>query len=258
MAESTLSIAYDDLMKAVGLYLGYGGDSDDWTVSQKAEIDLYVQAGVRQFYYPPAVEGVPPGHSWTFLFPTTTLVTVADESAVNLPAALGRITGDFNFAPELYRHSIVLVSEARLSAMMAATDDSSIPRFATVRDKAADGFEGQRKEVVFWPVPNAIFTLTYRYEAYQGKLEDSFQYPLGGMKHAELVTESCLAIAEQRANDEKGIHWDAFSRLLVAGVAYDNKNGARFYGQMGDGNDAMAEGGVRQTSYNVTYKEETW
>jgi len=258
MAESELSISYDDLMKAVGLYLGYGGDKDDWNTSQKAEIDLYVQSGVRQFYYPPAVEGVENGHSWTFLYPTTTLVTVASTSTVNLPNSLGRILGDLTFEPELYNHSIVLVSEAQLSALMSGSDDAGIPRYAAVRDKPSDGFEGQRKQIVLWPVPNAIFTLTYRFEAYQGKLKDDFQYPLGGMKYAELATESCLAIAEQRANDEKGIHWDAFSRLLIAGVLYDNKNGARYYGAMGGNSNALVSDGVRQTSYDITYKEDTW
>jgi hypothetical protein len=51
---------------------------------------------------------------------------------------------------------------------------------------------------------------------------------------AELITESCLAVAEQRANDEAGIHTDIFNRLLVSMIARDRKSGAQNYGMIGD------------------------
>jgi hypothetical protein len=37
---------------------------------------------------------------------------------------------------------------------------------------------GQRLEIVFWPTPNAAFTLAYRYEAFSGKLTDENPYQL--------------------------------------------------------------------------------
>ena len=49
MAESTLSISYADLMIEVGVFLGYKSDTSDWSTDQLAEVDRYIQAGVRQF-----------------------------------------------------------------------------------------------------------------------------------------------------------------------------------------------------------------
>ena len=42
MAESTLSVTFDDLKAAIGFYLGYGGPSK-WTGEQESEIVLYVR-----------------------------------------------------------------------------------------------------------------------------------------------------------------------------------------------------------------------
>jgi hypothetical protein len=80
------------------------------------------------------------------------------------------------------------------------------------------------------------------------------------MRHSELIVASCLAMAEQRANDEKGIQWDRFVSLLAAGLAQDRKNGARFFGHMGApiGEDVVSSSRLRTRSGDVTYSGETW
>ena len=74
MSESTLSLGYPDLLQEVCIFLGYGADSTKWTTPQSDHADRYVQAGIRQFYYPPTLDGVPT-HDWTFLQPTGTIDT---------------------------------------------------------------------------------------------------------------------------------------------------------------------------------------
>lgn len=260
MAESGLSISYDDLLIEVGVFLGYDPDSDNWTAAQLAEVDRYIQSGIRQFYYPPAVEGAPVGHEWSFLCPVTTLVTADEDAAQDLPDDVGRVLGDFYFDDQEHRPSIIQVSEARYQALLQRSDDEDCPQVATVRHKAIAEGVGQRLEVAWWPIPDAVYTLTYRYEAYQGKIDDTaYPYPLGGMKHSELIIASCLAIAEQRANDERGIHTEEFNRLLVAGIKLDKKQGARYYGQMGGQNNiTVPRHGDTGASYDITYKEDTW
>jgi hypothetical protein len=238
VAESTLSISYTDLLRDVGAFLGYPRDPDDQSDDEREEIDRYIQSGIRQFYYPPAMEGLELGYKWSFLTPTATLATVATEGAVDLPDDCGRVLGDFIYAAGTNYPTVPLVSEGRLLELLQTNSDGSQPCYAAVRAKseALTATAGTRLEVAFWPVPSAIYTLTYRYEAYSGKLTAALPYPLGGMRYAELITESCLAVAERRANDEKGLHWDEFVRLLKAGVAMDRRQGARFFGHMG-GND---------------------
>lgn len=259
MSESTLSVSYADLLIEVGGFLGYGVKSEDWSAAKLAEVDRYIQSGVRNFYYPPAVPGVPAGYEWSFLNPTTTITTVAADEAMDLPDALSRITGQLHFAATLNQAPVIIVSEGQMSALKGRTTTNDKPKCAAVRSKTSDGATGQRLEIVFWPTPNDAYVLSYRYEAYSGKLTAAKPYPLGGMKHSELIIESCLAIAEQRANDERGAHTQRFAEMLVAGIEIDKKTGARFFGQMGEHYETTS--GQRRnfgTTYPVTYKGETW
>lgn len=260
MAESTLSVSYDDLKNAVGIFLGYGADSADWTAAQLAEIDRYVQSGVRRVYFPPSAEGIEEGYSWSFLQPTGTLATTADDSEQDLPDDFGRLIGDIAFEPELFAPTIVLVSIGKMLELRQGSESTGRPLYAAIRNKESDdGTIGQRKEIMWWPIPDATYTLYYQYEAFTGKLSDTNQYPLGGMRHSELYIESCLAVAEQQANDESGLHSSAFFRMLAAGISQDRKQGARFFGPMGSGDQSpVLPRHQPLSSYPITYKGETW
>ena len=255
--ESELSVTYADLLAEVAAFLGYGSDPTAWSAAQRAEADRYVQAGVRRFYYPPAAAGSEVGYAWSFLNPSATLATVADESELVLPSDLGRVLGNFHYEESENQRSIVQISETRLQELRSRqTSSSGHPEYACVRHKAKEPGTGQRLEVAWWPTPDAAYTLTYRYEAYNGKLSDDNPYPLGGMRHAELIVQSCLAVAEQRANDERGLHSEEFERILASAIAQDRRQGARHYGDMGDRPDAsrtIPRHGDTGSSYTVTY-----
>lgn len=322
MAESTLSISYTDIQLEVGRFLGYDPTVANWTAAQVSEVDRYIQAGYRQFLYPPAVEGVEAGYEWSFLKPTTTITTIAryetgsivvasgtctltggtwpswaathgtlvineveytvsarggdteltvvgdDVTAASgswylrhagyqdLPDTFGRIIGDLHYAASEYSVPVVVVSENRLRTLLQSSIDEARPQYAAVRYKASDGSDGQRQEILWWPIPNEEYVLTYRYEAFTGKLvKTTAGYPLGGMKHSETIIESCIAIAEQRMNDSKGIHWDQFVRLLSTSIAQDRKNSAQYFGPMSFGEPAWGDEGryMSRTNYPITY-----
>jgi hypothetical protein len=257
MTESTLSVKLDTLKAAVGFYLGYGGVSK-WTDDQLAEIQLYVKAGVRQFYYPPAIEGVEAGYTWSFLTPKATLDTTASQEQDDAPDDFGRLLGPMHHDPAEYAQPIVIVSRPQLRALKSSSDETGTPRYVAVRDKTSDGEDGQRKELVWWPVPDAVYTITYQYEAYQGDLDDAHQYPLGGMKHSDLVMASCLAVAELRANDEHGIHRDAFVQQLASAVAQDRKAGAQYFGPMSGPDPSHLPSARQLRQGDVTYNGNTW
>jgi hypothetical protein len=257
MAESELSVSYFDLLSDVGSFLGYGPNSENWSSAQLAEVDRYIQSGIRQFYYPPAAPGVEAGYEWSFLKPNTTLSTADADAAQDLPDDLGRIVGDLHYAAAERACPVVLTSEARINELLSASSDEGRPTHAAVRFKAGAGENGQRQEIVWFPIPDATYVLTYRYEAYHGKLTQTKSYPLGGMRYSELITESCMSIAEQRANDEKGLHTQKFNELLVTAIAQDRRNGARSYGQMGC-SDFSNVVNSRTPSSEVTYKGVTW
>lgn len=256
MAESELSVAYSDLLQEVAAFLGYGPDSSAWSAPQLAELDRYVQAGVRRFYYPPAVEGVEAGYQWSFLSPVATLATVADQGSQELPGNLGRVMGNLHFDENQHRAPITQVSEQRYQELTSRGDGTGHPRHVRVRYREQEPPTGQRFEAAWWPVPDAAYTLTYRYEGYSGKLSDDNPYPLGGMRHAELVVQSCLAVAEQRANDERGLHNQEFERVLASAIEQDRRIGAQHFGHMGDFSEhgAPRRRGYTGATYPITYK----
>lgn len=263
MAESTLSIDYSDLEAEVGAFLHHGPDPSEWSARQSAQVDRIIQAGLRQFYYPPAMEGVELGYRWSFMQPTTTIATVADTSTYDLPDDFGSITGQFQYeVDKTFLRGVTQVSIGQILELQQHDDDSGKPRHFATRFKTSDGSDGQRHEVIFWPTPDAAYTLTYRYDAYAGKIDKhNYPYPLGGMKHSETLIESCLAVAESRGNDEDGQHARMFQRMMASAVALDRRNFTQRYGQMGGNEDHAGNGygrGKEFISGDVTYNGDTW
>jgi len=256
MAESSLSVGVADLRAEVGFFLGYGRTADNWSAAQLAEINSVVQSGVRRVYYPPAIDASTLGYEWSWLRPTTTLDIESDTADYDLPDDFGRLVGCFHYPAEEYRTSIVHVPISRILADRAASSLTGAPVKCATRFKSSDGSAGQRQEVLFFPEPDSDWTLSYEYEAYNGALTDDYPYPLGGMQLAELYTESCLAVAEQRLDDEAGgNHMRAYELLLLDAVARDRKRGPKSYGQMGHVEQGSAEfrRGWTGGTYPITY-----
>jgi len=179
----------------------------------------------------------------------------------NLPDNFGRLIGDLHFAADDVRAPITLVRTGAILDMRARSDEKGTPYFAAVRPKSSTGSTGQRQEIIFYPEPDQAYTLSYNYEAYSGELTDALPYPLGGMQLSELYVESCLAAAEQRVNNEAGLHTQVYQAMLLDAVARDRKKGAHFYGHMGGrerdfGRDYRSWRRGRELSggaYSITY-----
>lgn len=256
MSESELSINYDGLLLEVAAFLGYGSVSTSWSDTQLAELVRYVKSGVRRFYYPPAMEGVEVGYQWSFLNVVATLDTVSGTGTQDLPPNLERVVGGFYYPQDTYRASIVQVSEDRYRQRISRTTSTGQPKVVRVRHKPKQDGTGHRLEVSWWPVPDAAYTLTYQSKGYTGPLDASNQYPLGGMHHSELLIESCLAVAELRANDERGMHTAEFEDAMRAAVEQDRRNSAAHYGHMGDlsdGRPVVPRHGDTGSAYDISY-----
>lgn len=240
MAESTLSLDYDDLAKEVGGYLGYRRSSNNWTADQVELISSIVQSGYRQFLHPPPLPGERHRHSWTFLRPIATLEVESGTEDYDMDPNFGGLDGMLTFATDSQRFSISLVSEAMIRDMRQSGVVNSTPQMAAVQPQSSDGTGGQRFKLLLWPKPDQDYTVSYRYFVNPDRLvtnegSTSVSFPLGGMPHSETMLESCLSIAEQRANDEKGLHWEKFLERLAASVMHDRQaHSARTLGYNGD------------------------
>ena len=236
MAESSLSIGYPELQRTLARFLGFSTDPAKRNDLQNENIDDDIQSGVRQVYYPPKTGNEPP-HIWPFLQPTTTLVIASGENEADAPDDFQAPIGNIRLESDTERHTVRQTSESTIRNLLATNDTmTGPPDLYAVRWDSSDGTSGQRAVIMFFPVLNSDRTLSMTYEAYQGKLDADHPYPLGGMMMAELFKESCLAVAEQRDEGEKGIHWESFNQHLRGVMDRDSGRKARHYGNMGNPN----------------------
>jgi len=248
MAESTLSLTYTDLQTAVGQFLGWGRDSTLWTTDRTAVIDECIQEGYRRFLHPKT------GYRWRFLRPTTTIATVASDYDQDLPDDFGGIHGTFSYSSsDSTSHVIEVVSEEQIRLMrQGVTSTTGKPRYAAIRPKATDPTGGQRFEVLWFPTPDAAYTLTYSIDENMDKLSSTNLYPLGGMKHSSTLRAICLAVAEETMDDNIGVKAQIADSLLAASIAIDAKDGPQTLGYNGD-HSSSATGVRLSKNATVTY-----
>ena len=236
--QGTLALSYADFFKAVRRFLGYG---ETLTNDQQDEVDGYIQSGVRQFYYPPANGTRDEVHDWTFLHQDSSIITAEGVASVTVPNVVGRILGPA-FHIDGSRAPIPVVADCDIERLRSRNPGAvGRPQFVCLRHKQAYGASGQANEIVFYPTPDEAYTLHFRMECDPKPIDaDTNPFPLGGPKYGELVLESCLSVAEQRANDEVGLHTERFTKLLETAIAQDRRSTAENYGPMSgpEGNHA--------------------
>lgn len=89
MAESTLSITFDDLQKEVAFYLGLSRDSTKWSASELESINSCIKSGLRQFYCPDPLPGERIAHDWSFLRPIASFVVWSSLEATSTNTVTG-------------------------------------------------------------------------------------------------------------------------------------------------------------------------
>jgi hypothetical protein len=161
----------------------------------------------------------------------------------------GSIIGNLVIESENYKPDIVIVGEGKIRSLRqsGALTAQSNPVFAAVRPKEhTDTTTGQRFEIMFYPLPDDVYTISYKMGILPQMLVDTtLEYPYGGAMHAETLRAGCVAAAEEQENgnrldgrptyDKKKL----FEERLAASIALDkNQLGIDFYGYNGDNSDA--------------------
>jgi hypothetical protein len=106
--------------------------------------------------------------------------------------------------------------------MRAYSNTTGRPRYAAFRNKSSDGVDGQRIECVFFPTPDAVYVLSYKFTVQQDRVRTANPYPLGGMIHAETWKCFVLSEAEAHMNDEMGVYTRKKMEMLAASVRFDS------------------------------------
>lgn len=242
MAESNLNLMKADFESKVGIYLGWGdGVATAWSTTQKNRLKDAVDSGYRQFIVPMA-DANGSSHDWSFLRPTVSLALVSGMQTVQLPDDYGSLDGTITVTQtaNAMNWPVQVTGENKIREMYARLPNATgRPIWAAEQPlKGTTKLKSSRFQLYIYPAPDDNFTLTFAYYLLPEALTDANPYCYGGMQHAETILESCLAIAEERINDQQnGLHSTKFMQRLQASIAIDRRNKAQLVGYNGDRSD---------------------
>jgi hypothetical protein len=222
MLTMTLAVTYDKLRREVGRFLGYGRTTASWSSTQTEDVADILESGLRRFYFPlvSAGEGQQGLHRWSFLQPLATLEVSSGTRAYDLPEDFAGGLECFTFAAGSDLAKTYRAEEEKVRSLHAKADLNGPPRYFAIRPKVSVDGVATRYEVIFYPVPDATYTLSYRYAVEPGSLDAANSMPLGGAVHGETILEACLAAAE-KLNDEEGLHSKRFAERMSASIQMD-------------------------------------
>ncbi len=227
------------LRQLIGKERGYGQHTRAWTHNQAQDVERDLETGMRRFYNPLAVDDMMP-HEWSFLTPTFTIKTKADEYILQLPSDFAQMAGSITHSAEssIVYTPIELVGEEQIRYRLQESGSSGRPQLAALRSRPADEqMGGTVWELMLWPIPDGVWTLSARYRVNASSLFNEQQEPYGGQQHFETIIESCLAAAEMSMG-KPGKHAEAFRMLLRTSVKRDQKAfSPQTYGYMYDPSD---------------------
>jgi len=243
MAESSLSLTYEDLRQRVGLFLGYrrGALADDpaWTADQEKDIEDCMRSGLRSVYFPIPLGGRM--HDWSFLHPVFALTFASAVWEYDLPDDFGGLEGDLTYSGTntTLPVSLPVVGEGTIRQKRTESGQTTgQPRLAASRPKKAADALGQRWELVVWPTPDAgTYTAEGVYYVLPEAVGTTRPYPHGGAAHAETFLAACLAAAELFLNGAPGPHTGNFQARLAASMAADRRFKPARLGYNGDASD---------------------
>ncbi len=200
--------------------------------------------------------------AWTEDTETAAEYTLKHDGNYDLPDDWGGIKGNIVIESVNYKPNIVLVGEGRIrtlrqqSPQNTGSSSTTTPFYAAIRPKEHTvTTTGQRYEIMFFPLPETVYTISYIKRILPQMLVTStLEYPYGGTSHSETILAACLAVAEEQENgnrkdgqkvfDKK----DLFKERLAASIEIDKQmNSVEFFGYNGDDSDARHRLGYDST-----------
>jgi hypothetical protein len=88
-----------------------------------------------------------------------------------------------------------------------------------------------------FPTPDQAYQIKVTYSILPDALSATTPIPYGGAAHAETILEACLSVAEERLDNDPGVHAQAFAARLAASIAQDKRHRPQSLGYNGDKSD---------------------
>jgi len=235
--DDGLAVNRQYLSRVIGRRLGFGPNRHVWTHQQSAMVTETLKTALRRFYDPPVIPGERYPHRWGFLSPLRELTTVATESTILMPIGFASLDGPMTYhdANTIGPECLTNMGEEQVRELQSRYPDATgRPSVMALRPAHVEQVPGARYEVVFWPTPDAAYTIRYRSQIHPvmvameddegdipGIATDGASSPEGGQSHAQTIIESCLLAADEMAGKDTRQSWERFIGSLVASVGSD-------------------------------------
>ena len=216
----------------MGISEGYPGNPKVWGYTESQTIDSIMQRGLKVFYVPPPLEGrtdegmitVQEGHQWTFLKPVGTISLVNTDYQYDLATGFQGVDGEMTYAVGTASTPIAQISEAELRSKQSNENGTGAPEFWALT-AGVDTYTGATEhvyEALFYPTPDASYTVTYRYTRTPPILDTSNKYPLGGVGHSQTILAAMKMVAAEKTEMYAQMR-QIFMSQLTASVGQDRQ-----------------------------------
>ena len=198
---SAITWTFDDIYKDVARFAGLGTSptGDDLTLVKDIVFRGYIKfltsthPRTGQLY------------RWSFLKKQARLTTLPDVYRYNLPPDVWHVEDQFHFAsqsgyPDANKRSVDFILEQR-----AISDYTTYPKYFSIGYGDYDKSHIQRKQVWFYPTPDASYSLRYNYYFIPPKPENDGDYFIGGPEVSEAIRLCSLAVTEQEEDEQAGV-----------------------------------------------------
>jgi hypothetical protein len=214
---------------------------DKWNINQlthgeKATVQRLLTSALDRFYRPAmAGEGL---YRWSFMVVDYTLTTVSGQSDYTLSADHGGVIGPLfltsssSLQGEVTKTSVENIQSYRAENVSFTTQ----PSLFAERPTTSDGTGEHVWELLLWPTPSAVYTLSGTRLLDPAQITSAAPYPLGGRAHRDTILASCRAVAELEKNGKAGAYEADFQKRLSASLQADMQtHQSQILGYNGDG-----------------------
>ena len=221
----SLTVTKNDLLRRIGLKLGYNPTASSMTSAQLAIATDRLNDALRRFYEPDILPGEREKHQWSFLMPTARFQFVENQFNVDLPIDFSMLNGPITYArgEDTVYPPIAIVGPQEIYKRQQQDDSAGRPQLAAVQVKAVDPVAGTRHELVLYPTPDDDYEVNLSYKVNPYSLDFDTALPLGGQAHVQTIIAACLA--ECAAFDELNDGQDEarFIERLRSSISHDRR-----------------------------------
>lgn len=150
--------------------------------------------------------------------------TITADGDYDLPDNFGGMTENmFIVSTSVTIKTIKRVGASRIYVLRGQSDYTDTPHVFAVVPASHDMTEGQRYRASFYPTPDAVRTVTYRYNILPNKLTATATYPHGVEMHSRTMMLACLAEVDRELHIDNG-HKTEYEEALEASVKADRRD----------------------------------